>query len=113
MWFLIGVSELERYLDEGKDLYLVDLRDRASFRRGHIRGAVNIPAEELWEQEAAGWEAAEQRRRLPKDRLIVLCCYHGPQSMRAARMLARDGYEVADVYGGMQAYRAYRGKYLV
>ena len=44
-----------------------------------------------------------------RESLIVLDCYHGPNSMRAARWLASLGYETADVYGGIQAYR---GKYL-
>ena len=39
----------------------------------------------------------------------MLYCYHGPNSMRAARWLASLGYETADVYGGIQAYR---GAYL-
>lgn len=103
MWFLIGVSELERYLDERREMYLIDLRDRNSFRREHIRGAVNIPAEEL----------PRRLRGLPQDRLIVLYCYHGPQSMLAGRELAKLGFETADVCGGIQAYRNYRGKYLV
>ena len=47
---------------------------------------------------------------LPRERLIVLYCYHGPNSMRAARQLAQLGYEAADVYGGILAYR---GKYMV
>lgn len=99
MWYLISASELEQYLDEKREIFLVDMRDRESFRSGHIRGAVNMPEEEFW----------ERTKELPMSRLIVLYCYHGPRSMLAARQLARMGYQVADVYGGIQAYR---GKYL-
>lgn len=100
MWDIISQMQLEQYLDQGLNMLLIDLRDPASYQRGHIAGAVNIPEQELYERL---WE-------LPKDRLIVFYCYHGPNSMRAARRLARMGYETADVYGGIQAYR---GKYLV
>lgn len=100
MWFLISAKELEQYLDEGRDLYLVDMRDRASYLRGHIRGAVHIPPEAF----------PGEIRSQPKERFLVLYCYHGPQSMRAAKWLAEQGYQAADVYGGIQAYR---GKYLV
>lgn len=62
--------------------------------------AVHIPGEELM----------SRLEELPRNRLIVLYCYHGPNSMRAARQLAQLGYEVADVYGGILAYR---GKYMV
>lgn len=99
MWDLVSGAQLDEYLDQGRKLFLVDMRDSRSYCRAHIRGAVNIPAEEL----------RSRIRELPSDRLIVLYCYHGPNSMRAARWLASLGYEAADVYGGIQAYR---GKYL-
>ena len=99
MWNIISGMQLDQYLDEGRDMVLVDLRDPDSYNRNHIAGAINIPEQE--------WK---RLYRLPKDKLIVLYCYHGPNSMRAARQLAQMGYEAADVYGGIQAYR---GKYLV
>lgn len=99
MWDLISGAQLDEYLNQGKLLFLVDMRDERAYRRAHIRGAVNIPYGELRNRV---WE-------LPQDRLIVLYCYHGPNSMRAARWLASLGYETADVYGGIQAYR---GAYL-
>ena len=103
MWFLISAADLESYLDEGRNIYLIDLRNREAFDQEHIRGAVSLP----------GYELAEQVWRLPADRLVVLYCYHGPQSMLAARKLARRNYRVADLCGGIQAYRDYRGKHLV
>ena len=99
MWDLISGAQLDEYLNQGKPLFLVDMRDERAYRRAHIRGAVNIPYGELRDRV---WE-------LPQDRLIVLYCYHGPNSMRAARWLASLVYETADVYGGIQAYR---GRYL-
>lgn len=100
MRFMISVMELEQYLDAGRAMYLVDLRDWTAYVEGHIRGAVNIPAEELM----------MRLEELPPKMLIVLYCYHGPHSMRMSRRLAAMGYTVADVYGGIQAYR---GKHLV
>ena len=100
MWFLISPGELEQYLDENRAMVLIDLRDRESYRAGHIRGARNIPYEELeWHLQG-----------LPADSLIVLYCYRGPHSMLAARALSRRGYTVADVCGG---YAGYRGKYRI
>ncbi|MDO4267594.1 MAG: rhodanese-like domain-containing protein [Eubacteriales bacterium] len=100
MWYLISADDLEQYLDEGRGMTLVDMRDEQSYRNGHIRGAVNIPEGELM----------ARLDELPRHQLIVLYCYHGPNSMRAARKLAQLGYEAADVYGGILAYR---GKYMV
>ncbi len=100
MWDMISTEQLERYLDEGRDMVLVDTRDEQSYARGHIRGAVSIPFEQLM----------NRLGELPRDRLLVFYCYHGPNSMRAARRLAGMGYYTADVYGGILAYR---GKYMV
>lgn len=100
MCFMISVMELERYLDEGRPMYLVDLRDAAAYEKGHIRGAVNIPEKDV----------PARLGEFPPEMLIVLYCYHGPHSMRVSRKLAAMGYTVADVCGGIQAYR---GKYLV
>lgn len=100
MWYLISVADLEEFLDQGRDMVLVDMRDRQSYENGHIYGAVHIPGEGLM----------SRLDELPRERLIVLYCYHGPNSMRAARQLAQLGYEAADVYGGIWAYR---GKYMV
>lgn len=94
MWNVISAAQLEEYLRMGKPLFLVDLRDQEDFAQEHIRGAVNIPAEEL----------PERIGELPFDRLIVLYCYHGPQSMRAARWLDQMGYDAVNMYGGMQGY---------
>ncbi len=99
MWDLISGAQLDEYLDQGTGLFLVDMRDSRSYRRAHLRGAVNIPSGEL----------RSRIGELPRDCLIVLYCYHGPNSMRAARWLASLGYEAVDVYGGI---RNYRGKYL-
>lgn len=99
MWFLISAEELEQYLEREEDIYLIDMRDRDSYGRGHIRGAVNIPGNEL----------PKRVRQLPEDCLIVLYCYHGPQSMLAARELSKRGFRVADLCGGIRAYEAYKG----
>lgn len=100
MWYLISAEDLERYLDEGREMYLIDMRNPEDYEEGHICGAVNIPGDELMERLCS----------LPSEKLIVLYCYHGPNSMRAARRLSQLGYQAADVYGGILAYH---GKYLV
>ena len=47
MWDLISGAQLDEYLDQGRNVFLVDMRDANSYRRAHIRGAVNIPYGEL------------------------------------------------------------------
>ena len=66
MWDLISGAQLDEYLDQGKRLFLVDMRDARAYRRAHIRGAVNIPYGEL----------RARIGELPQESLVVLYCYH-------------------------------------
>lgn len=45
MWCLIGSRDLERYLDEGREIFLADLRERRDYEMGHICGAINFPGD--------------------------------------------------------------------
>ncbi|MGL5434877.1 MAG: rhodanese-like domain-containing protein [Lachnospiraceae bacterium] len=100
MWFIISATDLERYLDEGTEIVLVDLRDPDDYAESHIKGAINIYYEEL----SVRW------KELPVDRLIIFYCYRGPKGILAARNMSNAGYRAANVCGGIQAYR---GKYRV
>ena len=75
----------------------VDLRDAADFNKGHIVGAINIPAVKLTER------MAELQKY--KDKPIVLACKMGQQSGAASKQL--KGAEYTRVYkmsGGMMEW---------
>jgi rhodanese-related sulfurtransferase len=75
----------------------VDLRDAAEFKKGHIVGAINIPAAKLTERMA---ELEKYR-----DKPIVLACKMGQQSGAASKQL--KGAEYTRVYkmsGGMMEW---------
>jgi rhodanese-related sulfurtransferase len=48
------------------DLVLLDMRDREDYQRGHIKGALSMPLEEI----------DKRYRDLPKDKDIVTYCYN-------------------------------------
>ena len=74
---------------------VVDMRNPEDIRIfGAIRGAVNIPAEQL----------AADLEQLPKDAPVILICYVGMASEQAAGKLAALGYRVTHVDGGYKAY---------
>lgn len=95
----ITMRQLEEYLDTGKDMLLIDLRNRASFDCCHLMHAINIPYEEL--------ELCLDC--LPHDRLLVFYCSRGGQSMLACNHLCVCGYRVLNIANGLSSYR---GKYL-
>jgi len=76
---------------------VLDVREPAEYRHGHILGAVNLPQAEL----------ASRLGELPKDRPILALCQGGFRSLRAAQFLKQAGFEqVASVHGGTVAWEA-------
>lgn len=76
---------------------LVDVRTPAEYQQGHVEGAINVPLQAL----PGGASAIE------RDHVVVVYCRSGRRSAEAARILAREGYEVRDL-GPMSAWSAGR-----
>jgi rhodanese-related sulfurtransferase len=77
-----------------RSVHVVDVRQPAEWRHGHIHGAQNLPLTQL-------------KRRLdtlPRGKTIVTVCASGHRSNAAARTLVRAGYEVENLSGGMYAW---------
>lgn len=75
----------------------VDLRDAAEFKKGHIVGAVNIPAAKLPERMVE----LDKYKELP----IVLVCKMGQQSGAAGKQLKAANYtRVYKMSGGMMEW---------
>ena len=75
----------------------LDLRDASEFKKGHISGAINIPATKL----------AERMVELDKyrEKPIVLVCKMGQQSGAAGKQLGAAGYaKVNRMTGGMMEW---------
>lgn len=91
----ITVGELSEKLKYGKHPLVLDVRQPDEFRMGHIAGAKLIPLNELH----------GKMNELPKGREIVCICASGNRSTSAAKMLAKEGFNVLNVQGGMVAWR--------
>ena len=92
------VEGLKERLNTGEGL-LVDVRTTADFdgEQGHIRGALNLPLEDL----------AEHLDELGEDpeRPIAIVCRTDRKSAKAAALLAQRGFaDVHVVRGGMTAW---------
>lgn len=78
-----------------------DVRDMASYQRGHLEGAAHLSEDRLM-----AW-----MKRLPKDAPVVLYCYHGNASKIFAQMFVDFRYaEVYSVDGGYEALRLLIGQ---
>jgi rhodanese-related sulfurtransferase len=78
-----------------RTLLVLDVRQPAEWRHGHIHGAQNLPVMQLKRRLAT----------LPHDKTIVTVCASGHRSTAAARMLQRAGYQAENLKGGMHAWK--------
>lgn len=91
-------EELQRRIDAGEDLLILDVRPREEYLAGHIPAAVSVPVDEL------------QRRlaELPPDRQVVAYC-RGPYcafAPDAVRFLRRQGLDARALEDGLPEWSA-------
>lgn len=92
---LLTVHELNRLIDSGADLLVLDVRRKNEWDEGHISGATRIYVGHL-EKEAG---------KLPKNKPIVTICKTGNRSSFGASLLLRAGLRmVYNCLGGMDAW---------
>lgn len=74
-----------------------DVRDAASYQRGHLPGAAHLAEDRL-----PGWF-----RRLAKEQPVIIYCYHGNASQTFAQMFVDFRFRrVFSVDGGYEALAA-------
>lgn len=74
---------------------LLDVRESAEWRAGHVPGAIHIPYEQL----------RDRAREIPAGRPIVAYCGGGIRSSLATSILEASGQQVANLRGGFTAWR--------
>ncbi len=93
----ISPNEAFARLSGGSDhTVLLDVRQPAEYGSGVAPGALLIPLTQL----------GKRLDELPRGGQILCICASGHRSPLAARRLSRAGFEVLDVSGGMNAWRA-------
>ena len=74
----ISAKELKAMMERGDDFVLVDARDEIHYDRGHIRGAISIPAEDKPLREVdirrPKWLLYPERLPADHDRPLVFYC---------------------------------------
>ena len=91
---MISMMQLETLLGKKKDMTLLDVRSREEFSQGALRGAVNIPLEEL----------EERLDELNPEYPTVIYCARGSKSLMAARFLDEMGFWAIACAGGLAGY---------
>jgi len=84
------VGEAQRLVGN-PETFILDVRGRGEFARGHIPKAHNIAHTRL----------AARLSEVPKDKRILVNCQSGGRSARACALLQKQGYNVINLAGGM------------
>ncbi len=90
----LSVSELSKWMEQSKDLVLIDVRTAGEFRRGHVPSALNLHGEAL-------------RRYLltvPSLTTVAVICQSGGRSQRACELMSPDFQRLVNVEGGTSAW---------
>jgi rhodanese-related sulfurtransferase len=83
-------------LIKGGDVYILDVRTRGEYKKGHLRGAKNIPLNDI-----------EKRiGKVPMGKKVLVYCQTGSRSVRAIRRLEVAGYP--DLFHMHEGYRGWK-----
>jgi len=94
----ITVSELAEWLEQGRDVAVIDVREHAEWIDGHIEGAIHVPM----------LEAVSRRAEVPANRPKAVLCAGGLRSSTAISALKRAGVQGwYNVTGGMTAWKRF------
>ena len=89
-WRELQVADLSK-------ITLVDVRTPDEFALGSLKGAVNIPLDDM----------RERMQEIPQDKPIYLYCGVGLRGYLASNILLMNGYkEVKNLIGGLKLYKA-------
>jgi len=91
-----GPADLQRRLQSGEKVVVIDVRDPDEFRDGHLEAATNISRGFL--EFRIGGAVADPRTP------TVLYCQTGLRSMLAAKALHEMGYNAINLQGGYQKW---------
>jgi rhodanese-related sulfurtransferase len=90
----IGPDELIKKINAGEDFLLLDVRTPQENAAQAIEGSYLIPLQEL----------GQRMDELPKKKEIVVYCRVGNRSAYACSFLARMGYTVKNLEGGIMTW---------
>jgi len=88
----------QRVAGNGRDVHLLDVREKEEYREGHLPGAVSVPR---------GFLEMQIEEKVPdRDAEIIAYCQGGTRSLIAAKILKDMGYRnVVSMSGGFGAWK--------
>jgi adenylyltransferase/sulfurtransferase len=91
----LSVKELQQWLDEGRNIQLIDVREEDEWEICNLPQSMHIPMRMV----------GQIMLQLDKDVPLVLLCHHGMRSRMVANQLYAAGFApVFNVEGGIHAW---------
>ena len=82
--------------EKGETGVLLDVREPWEYQQVHVEGSLHIPMSEI----------PDRLEELNSGRTYVVMCHHGGRSQQVAQYLGSQGYAVANLAGGIDAWAA-------
>ena len=82
-------------IDDFDKINLIDIRSPEKYNIGHIKGAKNIPFNDL---------LINYTKYLNRNYIYYIYCQKGIQSRRICEILSNKGYLVINIIGGYEAF---------
>ena len=79
------------------NVVILDVRTADEYAEGHIKGAILI------DQNKSDF-VEQANAKLPKDKTIAIYCRSGRRSANSATLLAKEGYKLVNLKGGIIAW---------
>ena len=94
----LSPSKATRLMNNNSDTLILDIRTAADFKKGHIKGAKNIPLSDF-----AG---SVDKLAVDKDKPVLIYCNSGNTVTRAIKLLKKAGFvQVNNLEGGIAAWK--------
>jgi len=91
-----SAASVKDKMKNGKGSILLDVRTNAERSSQSIGGSIHIPLDELRNRKA--------ELKKFKDKEIICYCRTGSRSLNAAALLQKDGFNIANLTGGLLKY---------
>ena len=93
----ISPQELNKWLQNGKNVQVVDARTAPEYQQGTIYNAQHAPLTDM--------PGSMERLTLDPERVIVVLCLTGHRSLPGTRWLRARGYQAYSLEGGLLAWK--------
>ncbi len=93
---IISQEKAKEMMEKSNGHVILDVRTESEYNKGHIKGAINIPNEEIGHQEI--------KALTDKNQTILVYCRSGNRSKQAASKLAVLGYNSIYEFGGILSW---------